>query len=437
MSLSIRNQDGSYFRVSATGIDLRSVQKDVKSITVTEEEFRLTIGSIAFNDPYQTITDILFPVTTSSTAVAGKKKKGLAGSSIDVEWGYKDPLRAVSALIPKKRAPLDYKGPIQRKGLKGVVISPSGSMGDDGSAETRLQFINAISTSKTMGNQVYNGTRGTIVGQVMLEAGVLTPMINFEGMEQVHSFATGNIVRRSNETPFSFLVNKAKEWGAHFKIGYTPVGALVGLFVDRDKLESMSVPYVLATTKGVGKKFTFEWGRGLKNVISADWKNQYGSGNIGDNVQLRLMSTGTGGQKVIAHRTTAATHEVKTLKLDVDKLRRAFEREKKKGGIPAATKLLLRIMNATQFEDEEIRQYWKAATYKTAPNSAGTTVTIETFGNPLYTPPGFSELGLGFPLFIQKRELWRIRKVDHIVSREGYKCSVEVQDYPSNAAGFV
>lgn len=426
--LEFRNQDSSYFRIKIPGETIKFLEKFVKSISIQEKEFQLTTGSITFDDRDQIVTDTFFP-SKKATAITGKKNSGVLGKVLELEWGYKDPLKALAALAPDLNNPTELKGPIFRAGLKGVVVSPSGSMGENGAAETTIQFMNAVNSFTRRTNRVYQiGTRGTVILQVFIELGILTPLINFEGMET--PVLPSNPVRRSNETGFEFLKRKAEEWNCVFRISNTPIGTEAGIFANLSRIETL--PFATVTTGAIGRDFLFEYARGKRNVISADWENQFGQANVGDNVQLRIVA---GKPQTV--RTTAQTEQVQSFKLDTEKLKRAFQRAKATGGVAAAQSLLTGILNATDFNDPEIRKYWVPAEYKTAPNSAGTTVTIETFGSTLYSPPIKCKLGKGFPKFIQDFKNWRISGVDHTINREGYRCSIECQNFPSNSAGFI
>lgn len=406
------NQDSSYFIIRPSGFEgprIRKMMGDVKSLSITEEEYKLVTGSVTMHDPDNVWADVIKPGFDARRSL------------IEIEWGYKDPKRAAAALIPKVRNPTEIVGPIFRTGVKAIIMGTSGSQPETGDSDFTFTFQAGYKLMRSRRNQVYSqGTRGTVISQVFLQSGIVTPFVLFEGMET--PVTPKAPLRQTKETDFAFLQRLAKRWGKFFRVGTSPTGQDIGAFVDFNRAPDLG--FDSSQTLGLGRSFLFEYRGGARNVISGDWENDLAGSGLGDNVQIRIING-----EPIAQRTTARTETIQAFEFDREKMKTAFERIKSKNGIEAARDFMQEILAAKDFFDPQIQKFWRPVEYKTAPNSAGHTVNVRAFGNPLYTTPSRAKLGVGYPQKMQERKNWRIASVTHTIDTGGYFCDLEIKDF--------
>lgn len=411
LMIKLFNQDSSFFEVTSPDSNIDVAEKDIKSLTIIEEAYKLTTGTIILRDDSQIYSN-LFKI----------------GSRISATWGFKDPLKAIQNVITDINNPLEIKGPIFRSNLTAILLTPSGTMNNDGSAEFIINFRSGqlfINERKTRNIPII-GTpmnKGLAITQVLVESGVPAPFVLFtNGPHRMTDDITKTPLKQSNETNFQFLRRKADEWNVFFRVGTDPAGISQAVFADNDKVQTS--PFGALTTGGAGIDNLFDWRGGVKNVLNASWENNFVQDGTGDHVQLQIVGPGF----VLENKQVVETETVVAFRLDMARLKAEMRSaERKKRGSSAL--LYQSIIDATDFQSDIIRRFWTATEFKTAPQGGGNKVIIETFGNPLYTPPNKVKLGLGFPerLTANAPNL-KMRRVEHRLSIEGYKCKIDVRD---------
>lgn len=408
--IKLFNQDSSYFEVTSSDVNIEAVTRDVKSLTIVEEQMNMTTGSIVLRDDNQSYSKIFKP-----------------GATLTIGWGFKDPFKAIQNLITDINNPLEFKGPVFRKNLKAYLLSPQGSLNNNGTGGFIINFrsgLNSVNKRITRSLPIVGtpSTKGLVILQVLAESGYLAPFVLFvAGPHRMTDIITKAPLRQENETNFQFLRRKADEWNLTFQTGVDMAGIPQAIFCDHDK--SQLSPFTTLTTGGIGLNNLFNYKGGVRNVLSATWENNFIQDGTGDHVQFALVEG-----IPVQQKSTAKTEKVLAYKLDMKKLTTEMNAIKKKSGIPAAQKFYQGIIDATDFQDKNIKKFWTSTEFKTAPQGGGIKVTIDCFGNPLYTPPNNVILGYGWPEQVTEVARLKMRKVTHTLDKGGYKCKIEVTD---------
>jgi hypothetical protein len=411
MALTIYNQDKSFYQIDSSDVNVNAVTKDVKSITINEEQMKLTTGTIVLRDDNQSYSKIFKP-----------------GAIVNIGWGFKDPLKSALALLPNPNNPGEYKGPIFRQGFKAFILTPGGSGNNDGTGDFTINFRSGILSTnkrKTRSVPIYGTpmTKGLAILQVLSESGYLAPFVLFtKGPHRMTDDISKEPLRQENETNFQFLRRMADEWNITFQTGSTFAGIEQAIFCDPEFVETS--PFNLLQTGGVGLSNLFEYKGGIRNVLSYTWENNFIQDGQGDHVQFALVGPGF----VVQNKQTVKTETVLAFTLNMKKLTEEFKSLKKKKGIAAANEFYQEMISATNFRDENIIKFWTPSEFKTAPQGGGIKVNIESFGSTLYSPGNRATLGQGFPEFLTEVAHLKIRKLTHQLDTNGYRCKIEITD---------
>lgn len=403
------NQDKSFYQVESSDVAVGSVAKNVKSLTINEEQAKLITGTIVLRDDNQSYSRVFRPF-----------------AKIKISWGFKDPLKALENLAPIPRNPVEIRGPSFRENLEAFLIVPGGSMNQDGTGEFIINFkagLTIANENKTRSIPIAGTpvppTKGLAITQILIESGIPAPYVNFK---EFSDDITKAPLKQTNESNFAFLRRKANQWKKEFQVGITPAGIPAAIFCDRDKAEN--APFSILTTGGVGLSHLFEYKSGIKNVISATWENNFINDGTGDHIQISVVGPGF----TFTNKSVAETQTVAVFKLDEIKLKKEMERITKQDGLKAAQDFQKTIINPTSFQDKEIKQFWTSSQATTAPQGGGNKVNIETFGNTLYSPPNRVVLHGGWPDHLLTIENLKIRKVQHVLNNNGYRNKIEIVD---------
>lgn len=404
-------KDSAFFTVKAKdipGINQNLMQQDLISFSITEEMDRLTTGSIQLRDPADTYSQML-----------------RTGVRLELSWGYKANFTSIGLLGIGGFGDLFAKG-MDRRGLMGIIQNPSGGGSGSGEKHYNASFI-AGDWSGLAEPKLWGGiTRRALISIVMTKLGVVAQDIRFPTADQ--TIPIGNEVRQM-EGDFRFLVRLAREWRTHFRIGYSPIGVLTGIFLDNDSLVNSKVAESMA-----GAGITLNYNAGSKsNILEYSWQNSEGENGAGDNATIEFVN----GEPVI-RRFTVENETVRTWQLNPAKV-------KAKGDELEASGTYVQFLGALALETdfEKVKHYFDPIDQTTAPNGLGYTVNARMIGNPFASPPALVKFGEGFPAPLTQTMVrvgvanrYYLRKATHTISRSGYFTEIEVADvYLLNPAG--
>jgi phage protein D len=381
------NQDGIYFKITSPNLKTEINEKDFLSLSITEEQGKLTIGSIVLLD---------------DGAYYSAIKRG---AILSMEWGYSF-VSGISNMF--------------RKGLDVMVISPSCNLAEK--TTTTINFRSGFSMITNRKSQNYNDTKLNVVTLVMASAGIKAPLIDFSNSNEKGMF------RQDSETDFQFLRRLAIEWKKQFILGYDPKGQPTAIFSDYNSTKAEQ--YLQLITGQLQTSNLFEYNSGIRNVIKADIEENFSESGAGEQIQFVLIDGQAVKQSVQAEQKT-----VQYLKFDSDKMRLEADQIAKRQGRQATLNFLSDIMSATDFQADNVKRFWTPVDYKTAMPHSGTKINITAFGNPLITVPSPVVLGAGFPSAVANAKGpgldngYKIRKVTHTINSSGYFNEIEVRNY--------
>ena len=419
MSVGLYNHDTSFFEIRSPDIDEAQLisGQNLINLSISEQMGEIDSGSITLNDPNHQYSRLL-----------------RIGAEIEVTWGYRAPDPLLQSRIFPERNPDEIRGGFERT-MRGIVQSPKGSAGSDGKIQYECEFI-AIVFRGGKARQIYErGTYGSIVREVLQRIGIADFIIDFERQREN---ATPSQPVYQYESDFQFLLRLGREWRAAFKIGYKTDGTLVGMFVNPEKSGFTQFKNKVTGASGLSNYFDYNGDAG--NVISYDWKNNQGDRGVGSGANLQIVNG-----EVQIQRYVVEQDKVVTWKLNETKLEEHLEEIEATQGLEGKLAFYRNYLQARTFE--EIEEFFTPVETETAPQGFGYTVNMEILGNPLITVTNIAEFGDGFPTMIGnsrttqgvEREItWYVRRVNHTLSRSGYRASVEVVDqYAVSDTGVV
>jgi len=407
-SPGIWNQDSSFFSFNNEkgifaifGSDLDNISKRVKSISFTEEFGKMGTGSINMTDRVHAVSSFF-----------------VYGSVFEMTIGYSDPLRTFLALLPEPLNPIEYIGPAARTGITAVVMGPSGKANAKGGVDFNINFRSGFTMVRDKVSENHFGTRQLIINKILLR-NLVTPIVLFKEMVFTHIKVP---LVQSLETDFQFLRRLAKRWKVNFLQGTNLVGQPVVFFGDPVALDISG--YKLLTTGAIGFDHLFEWREGLRNVISYDWTDDFGQDGEGDTLNFQLVDGNPVGSVSISPILS-----IQAKSFDMVELTAALNDARKTDGVEGALALYQKIILATDFKDALIQRFWTDAEFQTYTPGRGLSITLDTFGNPLYNPGSTVKFGKGFPKNFQDVSGFKIVKVTHTIDKKkGYRCKIECKD---------
>ncbi len=375
---------------------------DVVSLTVTEELGKMPTGSLLVRDPNHVYSRVF-----------------RRGRELTVAWGYTmDPSRAVAVGDVVTPA-------VQRRGLRVVVMSPSGGGAENGLVTTAINFM-AVAFRGLDGVRVYSaGTKWSVVTQICAGMGVV-PEVNFRRMAEP---VTPEAEIRQTQPDFQFLNSLAREWGAMVIAGYDPAGVPHLAFMDPERIPDSATVKLIAGSPFHAGGFRYKSGSDA-NALSYSWSLHEGESGGGDAISVALVN----GQYVVTRRVVE-DEKVVAWKLNPQRIEDEFQRRAADGGVVGQGELVREVLAATDFE--QVRRFFDAIEAETAPQGFGYEVTVNMLGNTTVTAGMDAQFADGFPDFLAKpddiggllrRNRFYAQKVTHTLNESGYRTSVEVAD---------
>lgn len=406
--IGIYNKDTSFFEVkniTKPGDKTVINNEDVISMSVTEEMGKMITGTITLNDPTHVYSRLL--------------REGL---KLAISWGYYDPDLSPFSLLQLKNNATEFSNLVARRTVIARIYSPSGGGGQDGRVTFNCQFQSGTEYGINTKKRVFQaGTKASIVQQILLTDMQILPLLQFVDFARGTEIVTPNTaIRMDNESPFSFLVRYAREWGAVFRIAFTPEGLPAAMFVDASKVTKTKFNNLVVG--GVGDSNLFEWKGGVRNTLKYTWrKNDAG----GDSVSVNYVN----GKPEYTFKK-AEDEKVTYWKLDFDAVKRYYKDRKQ--SIPQLAEFTKKMLATDDFNDFVKRKFFVPATSTTAPQGAGYQLQVSTLGNPLHTAGNKASFGEGFPDMFKRTNaspitFW-IRKVTHNINKEAYMSELEIVD---------
>jgi len=406
----------AYFNISmpefGPGGDLRRdliLPSDVIELSITEEMHKSVQGSFTLNDPSLMYGRILRPFAPAN-----------------ISWGYKANGAPVESLFGAGTADL-FTQNLERRGLKVAIINPSGSATGQGNATFSCGFLSQGWFGKQSFTTYDSGTKETVLRGALTRMNVASSFILFDAANDSYSSES---VERQSETDFQFVARLALEWRCLFKLGFAQDGTTYAVFCE-PKYIPMAQTTIAGAVKSMWLQAFLSWKSGDINdflCISYDWKNEEGENGAGDNVKIVYVN----GQPTY-QRFTMQADTVTVWTLDT----KAVDEFVRKGHDIGP------ILNATDFNSDEIQQFWIPAKQTTAPNGLGYTVNVHMLGNPVITAGMSVFFNHGFPAHLTRTKTggplqFFVRRVSHTLNMQGYFTDLEVVDLPTiSATGFM
>lgn len=400
--IGIINKDSSFFTINSKDTTLQYVDiaKDLISLSITERLGSMPQGSLKLHDPFHLYSRIF-----------------RTGMEIQLSWGYKN-FNVLAGFVDSDLNLDEFNGDIERRGLKGIITSPTG--GGDGSG---VVTYNCNFTSYGFRGEdktfIYDtGTRSGVISQAFSDLGILPTNMIIEFAMGNDSLSSVKSVRQ-DETTFLFLTRLAREWRTLFTIGYNKKGLPVGIFVDPEKINKMRISNIMLGLSGSSHNIGYK-GK-LCNVKSYTWSSNESQNGVGDNVRIDIID----GQPVF-RRFIAEEETIVTYKLNTKRIEEAFK-DKEIDGIAAQTKLVTEMLSAKSFE--QVKHYFDPYESTTAPQGFGYKIKVDMIGNPAYSPPNQIRLYNGFPDRLGgKQAIYYLNEVTHSIDTSGYNMSCEIVD---------
>ena len=241
---------------------LKYISQNVINFSIDEEVGKITTGTLSLHDDDGLYSNIFRP-----------------GRKFNISWGYKK----FNILNP-----LSMNG-ASRTGLQCFIQQPSGS-GSGGDTTYNVKFYSTEFMNGRKFKTYSDGTRGTVVYNLLLDLGCTEILMNFNTMG--NAILTGNQIIQ-DESSFNLLYKLAAKWNCIFHVGYSKLG-IFGLFIDSTKLQGVEVQQFYQNTTGLTKPVKeLYYNCGDKsNVSSFTWEQNIGENGTGDGVNLFYLPTG-------------------------------------------------------------------------------------------------------------------------------------------------
>lgn len=412
MNFGLFNKDNSFFDISSPDIKLdgRVINQDVISLDISEELNAIDTGTLQLRDANHYYSRVF-----------------RTGATLNISWGYKN--AGVNNLSPVDIYKSDiFSKNLERRGLKVMVNSPSGSGGENGEILYNINFMALDMRGEKTNFRTFSGTKRDFVNAIFDRLGVVDRDINFQRANDV---VTEDTAILQYESDFKTLVRYSFEWKAKFKLGYSSNGDLFGFFLDPWLVSSSKL---LKKITGIQTNVFFAYGGGdweekkdVANVISYDWNDNSGESGAGHNVQMRIVDG-----KPIFIKYNAGTETVRAYRLNENRVREEMD---KRGDIVSKSQLIAEWLNVSDFK--QIERFFDPIDSSTAPQGTGIIAKIKTIGSPIYTVGLEADFGYGFPDSIGRKGIVTyFRKVNHNISEKGYFSTIETADsYVFSATG--
>ena len=409
---SLQNFDSSFFSITSKDITKSGLNEDIISFSYTEEISRYNSGILTVYDPDHYYSKVL-----------------RFGAALDISFGYltNDPLENIETF---KNNPTQAFGTNKRMGIKAYIQNPKGNAGANGVVTFNCGFYGSeMLNSKQY--RVHTGmSKKQLVEQLLLEIGCVVPTVNF---------ASGNELLDKNkqimqrETNYRLLLRLAREWRVIFRISYTPIGLMSGVFISPQYLDVTALGQVLSGAIG-GDSLYLEYREGEKNVLEYSWENHQGKSGSGDNVRI---VTGADGKPSFI-RYVAKGDTILAYKFNPDKVK---ARLKGAGSFTKRLDTLKDWLNTKDFE--KVKWAFDPVEMKTAPQGLGYSMSAKMIGKPLMSAPLKVYFGKGFPVFFTPKSKkgginsFYCSKVVHNISQAGYKMDLEIADAYTASGGML
>jgi hypothetical protein len=379
--------------------------QNVESLTISEEQFSSVRGSFKLNDPAQIYSHIL-----------------RVNAQILLSWGYKQNGAPLESLFSSVNADL-FTDKLERRGLNVLVLNPAGQADDNGKYTFSCGFLSSGWFGSNKYKTYETGTKASVVAEILKNMGVSSQFVMFDNSTDSYSSES---VERQSETDFQFLSRLAFEWRCIFQMGFCPDGTTYAMFYGYANADTAANMVALYHGSSIfSSRMAWKVGDpGDLMCLSYSWNNEQGENGEGDNVNLVYVN----GVPTY-ERFTIDNDTVTTWVLDTAKVKSYVDA----GGSLSA------VMQAVDFEDKNIKQFWVPAKQTTAPNGLGYTVKIHMLGNPavvLGSMMTFNEKS--FPSVLCRKEgspvRFIVRKIDHTIGQNGYFMDLEVVDLDTISA---
>jgi len=400
--IGLENKDSSFFTVESPDVSLKNTDfsQSIISLSIEERAGAITLGSLVFNDPDHYYSRIL-----------------RTGAQLNITWGYRTLNETPGSTIAKKLNFDEISGSLVRKGYQGFVSSPGGSGDANGAIQYTCNF-SAFGFRGSKDPKIYkSGNKKKVVNEAFDEIGVSKTkrLIDFSlGEDPITSL-------RQEESTFSFLNTKAREWQALFHLAFSPAGEPVGIFIDKSKIGSYHLPAWVLAAGGVSNAIGYKGE--LNNVKSYKWSSNESESGSGDNVRADIVD----GQ-IVFRRYTAAVEKVITYRLDQKRIQDVYKNAAA-NGLESMVKLTNELLSKNDFNQLLREKYFYPVETTTAPDGYGYRLDCEMIGSPLYMPGNLIVIKNGFPDRLGgSQSKWYTQAVKHTINKSGYEMSLEIVD---------
>lgn len=389
--------DNAFFKVKLDGSDYQVLSPNVKSLTLTEELNKGIEGSLSLRD---------------QNYVAHSKIR--TGTPIEITWGYG--LSFPKSIFPP--APGEIVGLPQRT-IKAVVQAPNGSGQDNGDVNYSINFYEREMRSDKLSRVFSNGDYTNLVKQLFGEMGVSEMEVDFE--KGSLAIDTHN-PERQHGTNHNFLVELAERFRVAYRV--TTIGIRkLALFTDYKKLNK-SV-FARKLSGAFGTKRTLSWRTDVANVMSWNWKENFGEGGQGDAVAIRVDAQGNR----VFDRKVIEGGSVVVWRLEPERVKAELMKNRSLGN---EIQFVQKIAETKSFE--EVKRFFSRVEERTAPQGPGYEIGVKMFGDPFLTPPMQVVFDKSFPSQLYAPQLtYFIRKITHTIETK-YTIDMSVEGvYSDNA----
>lgn len=378
-------------------------QKDVISVSVTEEINKIVKGTISFKDNLNIYSDIF-----------------RTGVKFNLAWGLKrNPFQAVRQIA--SLAPNEAQSITNSRYLNCFFVSPSGGGDEGGRIIYNMTFYGTYGF-KGKEVQVYDsGNRKAMIQDVFAnQLSAKTSYIEFDSGD----VSLGNrTVVSQNSSPFKFIKKQAEKDRAIFGFGYNKKGNLSGFYVDFNKINSPGVQKIIngwtSTNSGSSNSMVYNIQRdGYNSVSSYTWKKNIGESGTGSNVRIFTID----GQPTY-FRSVAGQQKAQAFRMDTKK---QAEYLKKNPSLSALNDLITK-----DFDTLVEERFFIPVTVTSAPEGFGLECTYKMpRANPNASQARTVKFFDGFPseLSNPKAPTLYTKTVNHTISKAGYKQTISVAD---------
>ncbi len=398
----LTNKDTSFFQIESPDLEIDTLihTRDLISLSIVEQLYQMTQGTIKLRDPNHIYSRIL-----------------RIGARLKLGWGYREWDAHPRALGAQVQNLDEFTGQIERRGLEVRIDSPSGDADQQGRVSYNCNFTAIQWRGDTNVRTFASGNRADVVHTVLDELGVSRTRRDVRFQRDAETLTSETAVRQT-ESNFAFLTRLAsREWRTFFAMNYDQAGNLWAIFVDPDLIGVSA--YQNAVMGTFGRSNLLDYQGNVSNVISYGWRNNAGRSGTGDSVQIAMVN----GQPTFV-RYNAETQQVVTWRLRSDLVEAELERA---GTLRNQAIITRDVLGARSFD--EVKRFFEPIEHSTAPQGYGYEVDAKMLGNTMTMAGNLVEFGFGFPPVLGNPQTnWYARSVNHTITTEGYKMDVGVAD---------